>query len=86
MAKGIGHNSELIVFNDYNLLFKGEEQVEICFIAQHEWKALHSNERMTQIRSSEFVANNPWQEQKKHVQVWCNFNELTEEVSILGMQ
>ena len=24
---------------DYNLLFKGEEQVEICFIAYHEWIA-----------------------------------------------
>ena len=24
---------------DYNLLFKGKEQVEICFIAYHEWIA-----------------------------------------------
>ena len=36
---GKGHNSQLIVLIDYNLLFKGEEQVEICFIAHHEWIA-----------------------------------------------
>ena len=33
---GKGHNSQLIVSTDYNLLLKGEEQVEICFIAHHE--------------------------------------------------
>ena len=38
-AQGVGHNCQLIVFTDYNLLFKGEEQVEICFIAHHEWIA-----------------------------------------------
>ena len=38
-AKGLGHNSQLIVFTDYNLLPKGEEQVKICFIAHHEWIA-----------------------------------------------
>ena len=38
-AQGVGHNCQLIAFTDYNLLFKGEDQVEICFIAYHEWIA-----------------------------------------------
>ena len=37
-AKGTTANS-LCSCTDYNLLFKGEEQVEICFIAYHEWIA-----------------------------------------------
>ena len=36
----------LIVFTDYNLFLEGVEQVEICFIAHHEWMALQYNEHV----------------------------------------
>ena len=42
------HNSQLIVLTDYTLLFKGEQQVEVCFIAHHEWIALQCNEPLEQ--------------------------------------
>ena len=32
-------NTQLIVFTDYNLLFEGGEQVNICFVAHYEWIA-----------------------------------------------
>ena len=37
-AKGTTANS-LCSCTDYNLLFKGEEQVKICFTAYHKWIA-----------------------------------------------
>ena len=54
LGRGQGHNSQFIVLTDYNLLFEGEEQVEICFTAHHEWIDRKCNES-----SSEFVKNNP---------------------------
>ena len=34
-----GRSQSLCSCTDYSLLFKGEDQVEICFIAHHEWIA-----------------------------------------------
>ena len=48
-----GPSGKDTIGTDHNLLFKGEEQVEIYFIAHHEWIAQQCNEP-----SSEFVENN----------------------------
>ena len=58
-AKGTTANS-LCSCTDYNLLFKGEEQVKICFIAYHEWIA----KPIVVYNSYTIVNSGPWISEK----------------------